>query len=87
MRRLLATAARRPTFPQLLRLKLPGTLSAWADAGFARNGDADDMALGLGGVDVGIGSSDCIASWGWRDGREARGVESEPAEWPCPPNA
>ena len=82
MRSLVTIAARKPTFPQLLRLKLPGALSAWEAAGFARNGDADDYALSIGGVDVGIGSSG-PSSWGWRDGPRTRGgsLEPTPAFW------
>lgn len=67
-RQFTTAAARKPTFPQLLRLKLPGALSAWETAGFVRNGDADDYALSIGGVDVGIGDSLVSSSWGWRDG-------------------
>ena len=71
-------AGREPTFPQLLRLSLPGSLAAWEAAGFARNGDDDDMALSIGGVDLGVGGGDAVRlpSWGWRDGPRTRRVAS-----------
>eukprot|EP00966_Prymnesium_polylepis_P023915 550699-Prymnesium_polylepis.1 len=62
----------RRTFPQLLRIKLPGELTAWTAAGFARNRDSDDMALGVGGVDIGVGAAGSVPSWGWRDGPDVR---------------
>ena len=83
LRAFATAAARPPTFPQLLRLKLPGALAAWEAAGFARNGDADDFALSIGGVEVGIGS-DSPSSWGWRDGprtRHAAPIDVSPSCW------
>ena len=76
------TTSRPKTFPQLLRLKLPGKLSAWEQAGFARNADVDDFALSIGAVDVAIGSTG-LSAWGWRDGPRTRdGVpERDPPCW------
>jgi len=67
--------------PQLLRLALPGALSAWEAAGFARNNDPDDIAFQIGGVAIGVpGGAD--ASWGWRDGPQSReGVDRPPSHW------
>ena len=84
IRRHAAAAANRATLPQLLRLSLPGSLAAWEAAGFARNGDADDYSLSIGGVNVGVCSS--RSSWGWRDGPRTRGWpgspnEAEPPHW------
>ena len=78
-------AGREPTFPQLLRLSLPGSLAAWEAAGFARNGDDDDMALSIGGVDLGVGGGDAVRlpSWGWRDGPRTRRVASSTDHPPC----
>ena len=77
-RRVATAAGREPTFPALLRLSLPGSLAAWEAAGFARNGDDDDMALSIGGVDLGVGGGDAVRlpSWGWRDGPRTRRVAS-----------
>jgi len=85
-RRRVATAAgREPTFPALLRLSLPGSLAAWEAAGFARNGDDDDIALSIGGVDLGVGGGDAVRlpSWGWRDGPRTRRVTSSADHPPC----
>ena len=85
-RRRVATAAgREPTFPALLRLSLPGSLAAWEAAGFARNGDEDDIALSIGGVDLGVGGGDAVRlpSWGWRDGPRTRRVASSTDHPPC----
>ena len=77
-----SAAARKSTYPQLLRLKLPGPLSAWKAIGFAQNSDADDIALSLGGVEVGIGDcSSAPSSWGWRDGPSTRGPTDAPPPW------
>ena len=68
-------AARAPIFPRLLRLGLGGELAAWERAGFARNADADDVALSLpGGVDVGVARAmqGAAPSWGWADGPQTR---------------
>jgi hypothetical protein len=76
--------------PQLLRLKLPGELDAWKRAGFARNSDGEDIALGIGGVDIGVyshrghrGTHGDPASWGWADGPLTRDMEDmpRPAAW------
>ena len=77
-RRVATAAGRESTFPALLRLSLPGSLAAWEAAGFARNGDDDDMALSIGGVDLGVGGGDAVRlpSWGWRDGPRTRRVAS-----------
>lgn len=77
-RRLTTSAAsvRGPTWPQLLRLTLPGSLDSWEKAGFSRNNDADDFALSVGGVDIGIGGN-TQSAWGWRDGPRTRGRTAE----------
>ena len=85
LRRVATAAGREPTFPALLRLSLPGSLAAWEAAGFARNGDDDDMALSIGGVDLGVGGGDAVRlpSWGWRDGPRTRRLASSTDHPPC----
>ena len=78
-----AAAVRRPTFPQLLRLKLPGALSAWEAAGFSRNNDSDDVALHVGGIDIGVGDTLALPSWGWRDGPKARDLPDASRDCPA----
>ena len=78
-----AAAARPSAIPQLLRLKLPGSLAEWEDAGFARSADSEDVALAIGGIDIGVGGGK-IASWGWRDGplsREHRNDDRAPPSY------
>ena len=58
-------------FPQLLRVALPGALEAWEAAGFSRSDDPEDLALSIGGVDVGIHCQGA-PTWGWRDGPASR---------------
>lgn len=74
----------RTAFPQLLRVMLPGTLKSWEAAGFARTADSDDLALNVGGVEVGVG---CLGAptWGWRDGPSSRGGGAEAGSSAYPP--